>query len=72
MGRAYGLTPLAGFSIVRRMGKHDNRRSAKMRQRLGQKKLKARIKRRKTERAAARQGSSTKAPSKKKSAAAKE
>jgi hypothetical protein len=50
------------------MGKHDNRRSMKMRRRISQKKLKARIKRRKTERAAARTGS-TKAPSKKKAAA---
>ncbi len=50
------------------MGKHDNRRSMKMRRRISQKKLKARLKRRKTERAAPRTGS-TKAPSKKKAAA---
>jgi hypothetical protein len=50
------------------MGKHDNRRSLKMRQRISQKKLKARLKRRKNERAAARTGT-TKTSSKKKAAA---
>ena len=43
-----------------------------MRQRIGQRKLKARIKRRKAERATVRQGASTKATPKKKSAPAKE
>jgi hypothetical protein len=55
------------------MGKHDNRRSAKMRQRVGQKKLKARLKRQKAERGAARKGSTpAKAAPKKKSAAKSE
>jgi hypothetical protein len=54
------------------MGKHDNRRSLKMRQRISQKKLKARLKRRKAERMAAARPGTTKAPSKKKAAAAKE
>jgi len=37
-----------------RMGKHDNRRSKKMRQRVSQKKYKARVKKQKAERRAAR------------------
>jgi hypothetical protein len=49
------------------MGKHDNRRSMKMRRRVGQKKLKARIKRRKVERAPAKSAAgASKAPAKKK------
>ena len=51
------------------MGKHDNRRSMKMRQRVGQKKLKARLKRRKLERAAVIKGASK--PATRKKAAAK-
>lgn len=50
------MTGRRGFSIVAPMGKHDNRRSPKMRRRAGQRKLKARIKRRKTERRAAKTG----------------
>ena len=50
------------------MGKHDNRRSMKMRRRKGQKKLKARIKRRKTERPSAKASGTTKAPARKKPA----
>jgi hypothetical protein len=46
------------------MGKHDNRRSMKMRRRKAQKKLKARAKRRKTERAAVTKGAAK--PSRKK------
>ena len=67
------MTLPARFSIVRRMGKHDNRRSAKMRQRVGQNKLKARLKRQKAARTATRK-SETKAAAapKKKSAPAKE
>ena len=51
-----------------RMGKHDNRRSKKMRQRVSQKKYKARIKKQKAERQAAR-GTPAKAPRKPRSAA---
>jgi hypothetical protein len=51
------------------MGKHDNRRSKKMRQRISQKKFKARKKKQKTTRAAVRTGA-TKAA--KKPRAAKE
>jgi hypothetical protein len=50
------------------MGKHDNRRSLKLRPRISQTKLKARLKRRNNERAAARTGT-TKTSSKKKAAA---
>jgi hypothetical protein len=49
------------------MGKHDNRRSKKMRQRVSQKKYKARIKKQKAERQAAR-GTPAKAPRKPRSA----
>jgi hypothetical protein len=51
------------------MGKHDNRRSMKMRRRKGQQKLKARIKRRKAQRPSAKGGTAsatTRAPAKKK------
>ncbi|MGA7741570.1 MAG: hypothetical protein WBP56_06160 [Polyangia bacterium] len=50
------------------MGKHDNRRSKKMRQRVSQNKYKARIKRQKAERHAAR-GTPAKAPRKPRAAA---
>jgi hypothetical protein len=50
------------------MGKHDNRRSKKMRQRVSQTKYKARIKRQKAERRAAR-GTPAKAAKKPRSAA---
>jgi hypothetical protein len=52
------------------MGKHDNRRSMKMRRRKAQDKLKARLKRPKTERAAAAKGASK--PSTRKKSAPKE
>lgn len=45
------------------MGKHDNRRSMKMRRRISQRKLKARIKRRKAARTTAKPGKA--APKKK-------
>ena len=64
------MTQAGGFSIVPAMGKHDNRRSPKMRQRIGQKKLKARLKRRKTERAAATKAAAK--PATRKKAAPKE
>jgi hypothetical protein len=51
-----------------RMGKHDNRRSKKMRQRVSQKKYKARIKRQKAERRTAR-GTPVKAAKKPRAAA---
>jgi hypothetical protein len=50
------------------MGKHDNRRSKKMRQRVSQTKYKTRIKRQKAERRAAR-GTPAKAVKKPRSAA---
>ena len=50
------------------MGKHDNRRSMKMRRRVSQKKFKARIKKKKVERQAAR-GAAAKAPKKPRGAA---
>jgi hypothetical protein len=50
------------------MGKHDNRRSKKMRQRVSQTKYKARLKKQKAERQAAR-GAPAKAPRKPRSAA---
>jgi hypothetical protein len=50
------------------MGKHDNRRSKKMRQRVSQKKYKARIKKQKVERRVAR-GAPAKAPRKPRAAA---
>jgi hypothetical protein len=52
------------------MGKHDNRRSKKMRQRTSQKKYKARVKRQKAETKAVR-GAAAK-PAKKPRASAKE
>ena len=60
----WGLFPNSGT----RMGKHDNRRSKKMRQRVSQKKYKARVKRQKVERRAAR-GAPVKAPRKPRAAA---
>jgi hypothetical protein len=60
----WGLFPNSGT----RMGKHDNRRSKKMRQRVSQKKYKARVKKQKAERRAAR-GTPAKAPRKPRAAA---
>lgn len=64
------MTPADGYLNSPGMGKHDNRRSMKMRRRVGQKKLKARIKRRKAERAAAVKGAAK--PARKKAAAKSE